>query len=107
MGLSKPELVRNACFYIELVSVTYALWDKFVIDFDKDFVWPKPEPLKMAKNYTFFLETAIRGYHAYLPSHKLTLEEILSVEPDAHAISHDVYAMKFLADEEIFICPLF
>ena len=25
MGLSKSELVRNACFYIELVSVTYGL----------------------------------------------------------------------------------
>ena len=24
LELSKPELVRNACFYIELVSVTYA-----------------------------------------------------------------------------------
>ena len=24
LGLSKPELVRNACFYVELVSVTYA-----------------------------------------------------------------------------------
>ena len=24
MGLSKPELARNACFYVELVSVTYA-----------------------------------------------------------------------------------
>ena len=25
MGLLKPELARNACFYIELVSVTYGL----------------------------------------------------------------------------------
>ena len=25
LGLSKPELARNACFYIELVSVTYGL----------------------------------------------------------------------------------
>ena len=29
LGLSKPELVRNACFYIELVSVTYALRMQF------------------------------------------------------------------------------
>ena len=28
LELSKPELVRNACFYIELVSVTYVIGHK-------------------------------------------------------------------------------
>ena len=48
----------------------------------------------------FFLETVVRGYHAYLSTYKLTLGEILVITPDPDSVMHDKYVMKYTTKEE-------
>eukprot|EP00795_Rhopilema_esculentum_P009982 gene9982-18605_t len=54
----------------------------------------------MADNFVFFLETVVRGYHAYLSTYKLTLGEILVITPDPDSVMHDKYVMKYTTMEE-------
>eukprot|EP00112_Aurelia_sp_Birch-Aquarium-sp1_P016954 Seg3886.3 transcript_id=Seg3886.3/GoldUCD/mRNA.D3Y31 product="hypothetical protein" protein_id=Seg3886.3/GoldUCD/D3Y31 len=54
----------------------------------------------MVDNFVFFLETVVRGYHAYLSTYKLTLGEILVITPDPDAVMHDKYVMKYTTKEE-------
>ena len=54
----------------------------------------------MVDNFAFFLETEVRGYHAYLSTYKLTLGKILVITPDPDAMMHDKYAMKYTTKEE-------
>ena len=41
-------------------------------------------------DYCMVLETVIRGYHAYLKDHTLTLGEILTVESDPENARYDM-----------------
>eukprot|EP00794_Sanderia_malayensis_P012460 gene12463-13748_t len=54
----------------------------------------------MADNFVFFLQSVVRGYHAYLSTYKLTLGEILVITPDPDAVMHDKYGMKYATKEE-------
>ena len=52
-------------------------------------------------NYNLYLETVIRGYHAYLPECTLTLRESLNVEIGEDAIIHEQHVPQLVsADEE-------
>lgn len=50
----------------------------------------------MAVDYCMYFETVIRGHHAYLQDHELTLGEICTLESDAAALIYDKYVLKFV-----------
>ena len=53
---------------------------------------------KMAAiDHCLYVETVIRGYHAYLLNHELTLGEVCIVESDPNGLVHDKYCLKFVA----------